>query len=153
MKPKSLQPHYGIYTVSAVVEESDVDGTLISTSDVEQFQVQPGPAVSMDLIVDQQGDVEINDTLHCEIMIWDVYGNQTNDNWELWTVGSNDTLISYENVTFPFEGEYTIYASVENTNLMDAHGPIFIDSTGPVISIFSPDRKHRSTNENLDGYG
>ena len=46
----------------------------------------------MDLIVDQQGDVEINDTLHCEIMIWDVYGNQTNDNWELWTVGSNDTL-------------------------------------------------------------
>ena len=31
----------GIYTVSAVTEENDVDGNLISTSDVEQFQVQP----------------------------------------------------------------------------------------------------------------
>ena len=138
----------GIYTVSASVEESDVDGTLIATSDVEHFQVLPGPAVSMELVVDQQGDVEINDTLHCDVLIWDVYGNQTNDNWELWTVGSNDTLISYENITFPFEGEYTIYASVENTNLMDAYGPIFIDSTGPVISIFSPERGTWSTSEN-----
>jgi hypothetical protein len=137
----------GIYTVSASIEESDVDGNLVSTTDVEQFQVQPGSAVSMNLVVDQQGDVEINDTLHCEVLIWDAYGNQTNDAWELWTMGSNDTLISYENVTFPFEGEYTIYASVENTNLMDAYGPIFIDSTGPVISIFSPERGAWSTSE------
>ena len=100
----------GLYMVSASVEESDVDGNIVLTTDVEQFYTA-WSAVSMDLVVDQQGDVELNDTLHCEILIWDAYGNRTNDTWELWTMGSNDTSISYENVTFPFEGEYTICIS------------------------------------------
>ncbi len=135
-----------LYTIAASLTSIDTEGNAIDNVDVELFQILPGPAAAIDLIVVQNGDVERNQTLHSEIKVTDFYGNTTNDPWRLWTEGSGNTNISHQNITFPEEGYYTIYAEVvSNPTLVDSHGPIFIDSTGPLIDYWTPERGEWST--------
>ena len=137
-----------LYTISASMTSIDEDENAVENIDVEVFQILPGPADAIDLIVIQNGDVEKNDTLHSEIIITDFYGNLTDDPWRLWVEGDGNTVVSHQNITFPEEGYYTIYAEVvDNTALMDLHGPFLIDSTGPYIDYWTPERGTWSTAE------
>jgi hypothetical protein len=149
-------------TVDALVEADDIwleigDGTMTSTTpglyavsatlgssvDVETFSVVPGPPATIDLVV-PVANVELNDTLHCEILVEDVFGNPTEDPWTMWTEGTGSTAISYRNVSFIEEGEFTIFAQVDDTSLFDFHGPIHVDSTGPLLEIYEPPHGHWS---------
>lgn len=133
----------GLYSLSA-----SLDGMV----DSELVEVLPTAANSITMTADTT-DVEVYQTLHCTIEVLDLYGNSAAEDWTLWAEGVGQTTISHQNVTFWEEGSYMLYAQVDDTTLIAELGPINIDSSGPVIEIFSPPRGDWSTSstDTLDG--
>ena len=73
---------------------------------------------------------------HCGRPIWNILDND----WTLWTDGLGASTISYNIVTFLDEGFYTLCTNTfkeDGTELIDSHGPILIDSSGPTRSRYS----------------
>lgn len=120
----------GLYLLSA---------SIGGMSDLEHIQVFAGEAVSLSLLVPDQ-NVERYESLNCDVIIEDEFGNETEDSWILWAEGDGLTTISYDIVTFWDEGTYNIYAEVEGTALSDSYGPIYVDSSGPNLEIYTPPR-------------
>lgn len=132
-----------LFTADDIV--SNVAGLyLVSASsggvqDLEHIQIHPGDAASLTLLVPDQ-NIERYESLNCYIIVEDEFGNETDDPWTLWAEGDGLTTTTYDIVTFWDEGTYTIYVEVDGTGLMDSYGPIFIDSSGPILDIHTPPR-------------
>ena len=120
----------GLYLISASSE---------GVQDLEHIQIQPGEATSLTLLVPEQS-VEQYESLNCYVIVEDEFGNETDDPWTLWAEGNGVTTTTHDIITFWDEGTYTIYAEVDDTGLLDSYGPIFIDSSGPALTIFNPPR-------------
>jgi hypothetical protein len=131
----------------------EVEGSLVSTvpslytatasfddySDVEQFVVVPGPPAGIDLRLSSE-DVELDETVVADIAIVDAYGNEVDDDWDLWVEPYEDVAINYNAVTFGSEGRFTVWASTSDGSFTDSVGPLLIDSTGPELGIWTPER-------------
>ena len=113
----------------------------------------PGPAASISLTAPTT-EVERYETLPCTVEVLDTYGNEAIEPWSLTVDGPGQTTVALSNVTFWDEGSYMIYAAVDGTSLSAELGPIDIDSSGPIIDIFYPDRGHMTTAsaEDLSGH-
>jgi hypothetical protein len=124
---------------STVADVYTVSASYGSVGDEEVIQITPNVPIDIELAV-PNNDIELNESAHCAVLITDQYGNETDDPWTLWTDGSGLTTVSFDSITFLEEGEYTIYAQVDDTNLIDSFGPFIVDSSGPTIDITSPNR-------------
>jgi hypothetical protein len=120
----------GAYTVSASLDEA---------TDEEVLVVLTGDPVGVELTLSDE-DLELYETSHATVDIWDEYGNPVYLDWTLSASGSGLTTISGANVTFYEEGEYFVRVDVDDTSLWDEVGPLLIDSTGPEIEIDDPTR-------------
>jgi|GEM_PF-1426304 len=143
--------------VSLVIDPDAVsveDGTLVTTipgtylasasldgvEDVESFVVSPGEAANIELELSST-ELELYETTTASVSITDIYGNATNDSWTLTVEGDGAVTISYANVTFYEEGYYSVTATVDaNSKLSDTVGYFLIDSTGPDVDFFDPER-------------
>ncbi|MEL6342620.1 MAG: hypothetical protein AAFV53_05780 [Myxococcota bacterium] len=123
---------------------STVPGTYVATAaigdseDVELFVVTPGPADSIALIFNTA--VELYQTVTARVRLQDAYGNDATEDWTLSVDGDGETVTSFRNVTFYDEGFYTVTATVDGRELSDSVGPFLIDSTGPELTIYTPER-------------
>ena len=125
----------GLYTVAA---------SFGDIQDVELLQVIPGPTVSLTLEV-PSGDVELNETIACKITTLDEFGNETEDPWTLSTIGGT-TDILYNNIIFWEEDFYEIRAQLDSDpSIFDTYGPFMVDSTGPLLTVVSPERAEWNT--------
>ena len=106
------------------------------------MEVVPDDADAITLIV-PEGDVEKYDSVQCDVIVEDRFGNILDNEWTLWADGLGASTVSYNIVTFLDEGYYTLYANTfkeDGTELIDSHGPILIDSSGPLLEVVTPDR-------------
>jgi hypothetical protein len=126
--PQVVSTVSGIYTLTAAVD---------AVSDDETFRVVPGEPVELSLTLSDT-DVEVYDTTRASVTAWDTYGNEVDVDWDLSVEGEGSTTLSGYNVTFLSEGWFTVWARYED--LADSVGPILIDSTGPTITLESPER-------------
>ena len=125
----------GLYTVAAS------SGDL---QDVELLQIEAGPTVSLTLDV-PNSEIEFNETLACTVTTLDEFGNKTQDPWTISTTGGL-TNIAYNNITFLEEDIYEIRAQLDSDpNIFDTYGPFMVDSTGPLLTIVSPERAEWNT--------
>ena len=95
----------GLYTVRASVG---------SIQDIEHVEILPDSASSIQLLVPEE-NLELYDSINCDVVVEDQYGNLTDDPWSLWVEGTGQTTVSYDIVTFWDEGSYTIFAEIDNT--------------------------------------
>ena len=110
--------------------------------DTEFLEVLPEDADSITLVVPNT-TVEKYDSLQCDVIIEDRFGNRLDNGWELWTESLGTSTVSYNIVTFLDEGYFTLYANTfteDGTELMDSYGPILIDSSGPELFVSTPAR-------------
>ena len=128
----------GLYTVAASA------GDL---QDVELLQIEAGPTVSLTLDV-PNSEVEYNQTLSCIVTTLDEFGNETQDPWTISTTGGL-TNIAFNNITFLEEDIYEIRAQLDSDpNIFDTYGPFMVDSTGPLLTVVSPERAEWNTTFN-----
>ncbi len=139
--------------VGASALSSDVPGIYELTalhnelSDQESLVVVAGEGASIELTLSDL-ELELFETTSATVVVRDAYGNETDDPWVLWIEGHDGTdplaaSISYDNVTFMDEGRFTVWATAwtsSGTELEDSVGPLLIDSTGPVLDIWTPTR-------------
>jgi hypothetical protein len=119
----------GIYRVSATVD---------SASDVEQFRVVAGDPAYIDLSLSDT-DLEVYESAIATALVRDDYGNILDERPTLEVTGGDvAALLAGPNITFLGEGWYTVTATYED---LEAHvGPFLIDSTGPDLTITTPER-------------
>lgn len=117
----------GVYTVTA---------TLDGVSDAETFRIVAGPAATLDLSLSDT-DLEVYDTTVATAIALDVYENPIEVDPTVWTEGTGSFAQWGTAFTYYSEGEYWVYAEVDG--LSAAYGPIHIDSTGPVLTITTPE--------------
>ncbi len=128
----------GIYEVTASFEE------LV---DPENLVVVAGDAASIELSLSDT-DLELFETSSATVIVRDAYGNPTEDPWMLYIEGHNgadptDVVISYDNLTFMDEGQFTVWAIAYTATgdlLEDSVGPLLVDTTGPLLVIDEPIR-------------
>lgn len=124
----------GAYTVTATVE---------SVMDTEVVVVTPAAPAGVTLSLSDT-ELERFETTSASIAVVDAFGNPTADSWTLSVLGdavsTDDYSLSYNNITFYSEGVYTVRVDVDGTALFDEVGPLLIDSTGPVVTLDTPER-------------
>ena len=125
----------GLYTVTAAFELLE---------DTEQFVVLSGTPVTMELTLSDM-DLELHETTVADVVFYDLYGNVVESEWLLWTDPADDVTIRHNLITFDAEGNFMVYAASADSALMDAVGPLHIDSTGPELGVVHPPRGHRTT--------
>ncbi|HJN78311.1 MAG TPA: hypothetical protein QGF58_30640 [Myxococcota bacterium] len=131
-------------TVSGLYEATASNDVV---SDIEEFVVVPGPAAGLDLELSRT-DLEVSETTLATVTIVDAYGNPAGDEpWDLWTDPMTDVTVSYNAITFDAEGWYTVYAATTDEALSDSVGPFLIDSTGPELEVFVPERGTQTTDD------
>lgn len=126
--PQVVSTVPGLYTLTAAVD---------GLEDSETFRVVPGDPVTLSLSLSDT-DVEVYDTTRAEVRAWDTYGNLVDVDADLSVEGAGTSSISGSNITFLSEGYFTVWARYEA--LEDSVGPILIDSTGPSVTLTSPER-------------
>lgn len=131
----------GLYSAT-VSDDLDAEDAV---SDTEEFVVVPGPAVGLDLELSRT-ELEIAETTLATVTIVDEYGNEASDEpWDLWVDPAPDVSVAYNAITFGAEGWYTVYAATLDAELSDSVGPFLIDSTGPELDVFVPERGTQTT--------
>ena len=128
----------GVYTLTALYEE---------LSDPESLVVVAGSAASIELTLTDT-DIEKFETTKAVVVVRDAYGNETEDPWLLYIEGHmgadpTDVVISYDNLTFMDEGQFTVWAIAYTSTgdvLEDSVGPLLVDTTGPLLEIDEPIR-------------
>ncbi|MEE2751686.1 MAG: hypothetical protein VX519_09665 [Myxococcota bacterium] len=125
----------GLYVVTAAHE------TLV---DSEQFMVLSGEPVAIDLQL-SDSDLELHETTVASVLFTDLYGNNVDAPWLLWVEPMDGITIRYNTITFDEEGQFTVFASNESGTLQDTEGLIQIDSTGPELTVDTPERGTRTT--------
>ena len=135
-----------MYTIAIDAQTANGD----TLTDIELLQVNADSPAAISL---RRPDIEleVQQTLSCAIQVTDTYGNETDDSWTLEASGLGQTSISYNNVTFHDEGSYQLTATVDGTALTATHGPIFIDSFGPILEFITPERGHWTDEPHTNG--
>ena len=127
---------------STVADVYGISAWYGEIGDTEFLEVVPDDADSITLVV-PEGDVEKYDSVQCDIIVEDRFGNLLNNEWTIWADSQGTSTVSYNIITFLDEGYYTIYANTfkeDGTELIDSHGPILIDSSGPLLAVATPTR-------------
>lgn len=130
---------------------STVPGLYLATasaqgvSDTEQFVVDAGPAVSLELTLSDEL-LERNETTLATVLVLDAYGNEVDEDWSLWTEPTDGVVQSYNALRFGEEGWFTVLASTADGLLSDSVGPLLVDSSGPDLDVIDPPRGTRTTN-------
>lgn len=128
----------GLYTVAA---------NMGDLQDVELVQIETGPTISLVLDV-PNSEVEYNQTLACSVTTYDAFGNETQDPWTISTIGGISE-IAFNNITFLEEDTYEIRAELDSDpSIFDTYGPFMVDSTGPLLTVVSPERAQWDTSSN-----
>lgn len=112
--------------------------SLDGATDTEYFQIVTGSPAAIDLTLSDT-DLEVGDSTTAEVVVTDEYGNLIEDLYTL-SVEGGSVEIDGDTITFPMEGEFTVFATVEGTALMDSEGPLLVDSTGPDLVVTEPER-------------
>ena len=113
--------------------------TMDPAADEEVFVVGPGYPDRIELTLNTT-EPERYETVHANVLVYDAFSNETDDPWSLWVEGDGDTEVRYNNITFWDEGQYTVFAGVDGTSIIDSVGPFLIDTTGPNIELTEPPR-------------
>lgn len=127
---------------STVADVYGINAWYGEIGDTKFLEVTPDDADSITLVV-PEGDIEKYDSVQCEVIVEDRFGNRLNNDWNLWTESLGVSTVSHNIITFLDEGYFTIYANTfqeDGTELIDSYGPLLIDSSGPDISITTPAR-------------
>ena len=124
---------------SLVADFYQVTASYGEITDTEYIDIIPDDAYDIEIVVPNI-EVERYDSLNCDVIVTDQFGNITEDPWTMWVEGSGTTTLFRDIVTFYDEGSYMLYAEVDDTTIMDSYGPILVDSTGPIITIYTPER-------------
>jgi len=120
----------GLYSVTATLDE---------VSDTEDFQINAGEAVTVDISLTDT-DIEVYESVETAVSLTDLWGNEVDMDWTVTAPGTGTTTVSHTTVTFWDEGEYSVRVDVGGTSLWDEEGPFIIDSTGPDLEITTPER-------------
>ena len=110
--------------------------------DTEFIEITPDDADSITLIVPND-NIEKYDSIQCDVLVEDRFGNLLENDWDLWAEGTGITTNTYNIVTFLEEGSYMLYANTfkqDGTELIDQYGPILVDSSGPTLTVNTPNR-------------
>ena len=119
----------GVYQLTATAD---------MVSDVEAFRIVAGLPTQLDLSLSDV-DLEIYETTIATAVVRDDYGNALDERAELEVSGGEAIpTIAGPNITFLGEGWYTVTATYED--LTASVGPFLIDSTGPDLVIYNPER-------------
>jgi hypothetical protein len=118
----------GEHTATATLHDLQGEGT---------WTVLPGPAASIDLVLEEPY-LELGDATAYTVAVTDAYGNETDDPTEV-GVDEDGAIVSDGSIEFQAEGLFHCWAVVPDTDLVDVE-TVFIDSTGPQITILTPDR-------------
>ncbi len=127
---------------SSVADIYGITAQYGDLGDTEFLEVVPDIADSITLVVPNE-NIEKYDSIQCEILIEDRFGNLLDTDWTLWTEGTGSTDTAYNIITFLEEGSYMVYAntfSEDGTELMDQFGPVLVDSSGPTLIVNTPNR-------------
>lgn len=124
----------GAYTLTA-----ELDGLV----DTEVVVILSGAPAAVALSLSDEHP-ELFETTTAAVAVTDAFGNPVPAPWTLSlsgpTYAPGDAALSYRNITFYEEGAYTVRVDVDGTGLSDELGPIYVDSTGPDLTITSPAR-------------
>lgn len=120
----------GSYSLAA-----ELDGL----TDAEYFQIVAGEPASVVLTLSDT-DLEVGDSTTAEVIVADAYGNAIEDAYTLAVDGTSEALLDGDTITFPYEGMYTVTATVDGTELQDSVGPLVVDSSGPDLEVWTPER-------------
>jgi hypothetical protein len=132
---------------SVTIDESSLISTLagdhIITATIGELQgeatwtVQAGPAVAIDLVL-AETDLELGDETEFTVTVTDEYGNETDDATDV-GVDEAGATVWFDSIQFDAEGLFNCWATAAGTDLIDVE-TVFIDSTGPALTIVTPDR-------------
>ena len=127
---------------STVADVYGISAWYGDIGDTEFLEILPDDADSITLVVPNT-TVEKYDSLQCDVIIEDRFGNRLDNGWNLWAESLGTSTVSHNIVTFLDEGYFTLYANTfteDGTELMDSYGPILIDSSGPELFVSTPAR-------------
>jgi hypothetical protein len=116
-------------------------------SDTESWTVVPGPAAAVYLRLDEE-DLEPGESTAADIVVTDEYGNAVDADWTITVEGTGEATVDGDEISFETEGIFTITVTVDGTEIDDSIS-LAIDSSGPVLSIDSPERGHWTTETSL----
>jgi len=138
--------------VSTVPELYTAYATWDALVDAEDFLVVSAAGASLELRLEDES-LELDNTTVAHVTVVDAYGNEVDEDWDLWVEPPSGVDINYNAITFGLEGRYTVWAESEDGQLSDSVGPLLIDSTGPDPGISTPDRGHQTTAPQVDVRG
>lgn len=127
-------------TVSSVTPGTySLVATMGALSDDEWFTVTPGAAASVTLSLSDM-ELEVGDSTVAQVEIRDAYENLTDDTYTLGVEGTGTATLDGTTIGFPEEGAYTVTATVDGSDLSASVGPLYVDSSGPELSVDTPER-------------
>jgi hypothetical protein len=120
-----------------VVGEYVLIATLDDVQGEAAWSVTPGPAVLIDLILEEDF-LERGDNTEFSVVVTDEYGNETEDSTVVGVIEPGVTITEDE-FFFESEGVFNCWAEVTGTDIMDVE-TVVIDSSGPNLEVFTPER-------------
>jgi hypothetical protein len=129
--------------VSTTAAEHTATATLDDLNSEATWTVVAGPAVAIDLVLEDT-DLDMGDATDYTISLTDTYGNPADGDITV----SADAGVTVDEIeatfTFNEEGVFTLVAEVTDTETIDTE-VVVIDSEGPELTIFTPERAQWGT--------
>jgi hypothetical protein len=122
---------------STLAGDHSISATIGALQDEATWTVQAGPATAIDLVLAETA-LELGDETEFAVTVTDEYGNETDDVTDV-GVDEAGATVGESAIQFDAEGLFTCWATAVGTDLVDVE-TVFIDSTGPDITIVTPDR-------------
>jgi hypothetical protein len=123
----------GDHTVTVTVDELEAEAT---------WTVEAGPAAAIDLVLTET-ILELGDETGFTVTVTDEFGNETDDPTEV-GVDEEGAIVTEDAIEFEAEGVFNCWAEVTGTDLVDVE-TVLIDSTGPDLNVWTPDRGTHTT--------
>ena len=138
----------GTITSTRADDAYELTAQMDTATDVEPLTIEPAPAISVDLSLSLYALNPNNSTVAAVSML-DIYGNQADDDYTLYTTGPYTPIIAADTILFRDEGIYDVHVDVDNTALTDSDGPVKVDGTGPDLFVDNPDRGDHSSQSSI----
>jgi len=137
--PNLLATAAGTHTAIATLGDIITEAT---------WTVIAGPAASIDLILEDT-DLESGDDTDYEVTTADEYGNPTSADFRIWA--DDGVVIDEEGteLTFLEDGVFNCHVEIEGTDITDTE-TVIIDSSGPELIVFTPERGDWGTETSTD---
>ena len=120
----------GSYTITATLGDLTTEAS---------FSVIAGEAITVDLVLEDT-NIELGDDTDYEVFALDAYGNPTRaGDIRVWADEGVTIDEDREELIFNEEGIFNCYAEIIDTEIIDIE-TILIDSTGPDLEVFTPER-------------